>query len=58
MATQSSKQLQNNLKRKKVKVSKLEAEIRKEKGVIANLQKSITAAQKREAADKSKKAKK
>jgi cell division septum initiation protein DivIVA len=48
------KQLLDLVKRKRKKISKLEAAIKKEKGIVDRLNKSVPAARKAEAAKKSK----
>ena len=50
------KQLQFDEKRKKVKVNKLDAELRKEKQALSSIQKAIPAQKKREEALMKKKA--
>ncbi len=50
------KQLQADEKRKKLKVRKLEAELKKEKGALGRMATQITAARKKEAEAKKRKA--
>ena len=54
MKGKSLKQLQDLAKRKKQKIRKLEAEIRSEKGTVAQIERTIPAVRKAEAAKKSK----